>query len=258
MPFQDVGYRTAAKLFASSSKAVRINRSEHGQFGGPRMKTFLLKTILAGCGLLMTSELAHADIIFTLGNNPSDEVNILLNSGANGTNVQGSPNGLSGFLVNFTSTQGLLLPSSGHARVSANPEGTPLTNLSISLANGGSYGDLILNPFVGGPGVCALCTGGTATMTVNAISSSGLAEPAAVFTYTLGSGNNFLTILASGGESIVSTSISAPGGFNDLRQPRISGPFQAPPIATPEPGSLSLLACGLLGVALYTRKSRAA
>jgi hypothetical protein len=222
------------------------------------MKPFFLKTILTGCGLLMTSVLAHADVIFTLGNNPSDEVNILLNSGATGTTIQGSPNGLPGLLINFTSTQSLLEPSSGQARVSANPEGTPLTNLSISLANGGSYGDLILNPFVGGPGVCALCTGGTATITVNAISGTGAAEPAAVFTYTLGSGNNFLTILASGGESIVSTSISAPGGFNDLRQPRISGPFQAPPIVTPEPATLSLLAGGLAGVALFVRKSRGA
>jgi hypothetical protein len=222
------------------------------------MKAFAMKIILAGCGLLLTSGLAHADVIFTLGNNPSDEVNILLNSGATGTNVQGSPNGLPGLLVNFASTQTLLEPSSGQARVSANPEGTPLTNLSISLANGGSYGDLILNPFVGGPGVCALCTGGTATITVNAISATGTPEPAVVFNYTLGSGNNFLTIVATGGESILRTSISAPGGFSDLRQPRISGPFQGPPIATPESGSLSLLGCGLAGVALLARKSRAA
>jgi hypothetical protein len=222
------------------------------------MRSFLTKAFLVTVGLLATSRLAQADIIFTLGNNPTDEVNILLNSGATGTTVQGSPSGFPGLTVNFTSTQSLLEPSSGQARVSGNPEGTPLTSLSISLANGGSYGDLIINPFVGGPGVCALCTLGNATVTVNALSSSGIAEAPVTFTYVLGTGNNFLTILAIGGESIISTSLSAPGGFSDLRQPRISGPFLAPPVATPEPGSVSLLGVGLLGLALCVKRSRRA
>ena len=204
--------------------------------------------------LFLSCGLAHASIVFTLGNNPSGEVNILLNSGMTGNTVQGTLNSLPGIFVNFTSTQILTEPSSGQARVSANPEGSPLTNVTISLANGGSYGDLIINPFVGGPGVCSLCTGGASTITVNAISSSGIAEAPVTFSgLTLGNGNNFLTIVATGGESIVSTSIVAPGGFDDLRQPRISGPFLGPGqlLGTiPEPATYSFLLTGLGLIAL--------
>ena len=183
----------------------------------------------------------NAAIIFTLGNNPSGDVNILLNSGATGTTVTGSPNGSPSLSVIFTSTQVLSEPSSGQARVAASLEGTPLTNLTISLANGFTYGDLIINPFIGGQ--CPSCTGGASTITVNAVSSTGTPEAPFVFTgLNVGNGSNFLTIVATGGEHIVSTSISVPGGINDLRQPRISGPF----VAIPDPSTYLLIASGLV------------
>ena len=195
--------------------------------------------------VLLSPLALNASIIFTPGNNPSNDVNILLNSGATGTLVTGTPNTFPGVTVDFSSTQSLSEPSSGQARVAANPEGTPLTNLTISLANGLTYGDLIINPFIGGQ--CPNCTGGASTITVRAVSSNGTLEaPVTYSALNIGNGNNFLTITTSGGESIVSTTISVPGGINDLRQPRISGPFAA----IPEPATYLLVAgaLGLLGV----------
>ena len=53
-------------------------------------------------------------------------------------------------------------------------------------------------------------------------------------------------IAATAGESIVSTTINVTCGFNDLRQPRISGPL----LAIPESGTYLLIGAGsgLLGI----------
>jgi len=199
-----------------------------------------MKSIRTYAFALLSPLALNASIIFTPGNNPSGDVNILLNSGATGTTVTGTPNGFPGITVDFSSNQSLLEPSSGQARVAANPEGTPLTNLTISLADGLTYGDLIINPFIGGQ--CPNCTGGASTITVRAVSSNGTPEAPVIFNgLTVGNGNNFLTIVAADGESIVSTTISVAGGINDVRQPRISGPF----VAIPEPGTYLLIGVGL-------------
>src|ERR1700726_1857371 len=85
-----------------------------------------MKSIWTYAFLLLSQLALNASIIFTPGNNPSNDVNILLNSGATGTTVTGSPNMFPGVIVDFSSTQSLSEPSSGQARVAANPEGTPL------------------------------------------------------------------------------------------------------------------------------------
>jgi hypothetical protein len=105
---------------------------------------------------------------FQTGNNPQpDEVNILLNSGVSGTTVTGTPNNFLALVVDFISSELELEPSSGQARVSGSPEGTPLTTMPISLANGGTYGDLIINPFIGGCRACV--SGGSGIVTVNSL-----------------------------------------------------------------------------------------
>ena len=88
---------------------------------------------------------------------------------------------------------------------------------------------------------------------MRAVSSNGTPEAPFVFTgLNVGNGNNFLTIVATGGESIVSTTINVAGGFNDLRQPRISGPF----VAIPESGTYLLIGAGLGLMGVLRRRRR--
>lgn len=178
--------------------------------------------ILAICISLLTPVVSWADIIFTLGNNPQHpgEENVLLNSGAAGSIVTGTLN-QSGLPVNFTSiTQTLIAPSNGQARVEATSGGkqVALRDISFALANG-TFTDAIFNP----AGVGRIGASGTANIVVIPNDAFGNPEPAALFSYTLGNGNNFLTVTASNGETINSISISAANGFADLRQVRISG-----------------------------------
>jgi len=180
---------------------------------------------------------ARADsVTFTIGNNPqSNEENVLLNSGATGTTVFGLTN-QTNLQVRFTSsTDTLVEPSSGQARVEA-VDGL-LNNITIDLPNA-SFTDVILNPFFGS---------GTANVTVLTTNNQTL-----TFSYTLSNGQNFLTIVADPGTRISSVTINAPGGFTDLRQPRISGAEAN----VPEPASLLLLGGGLLGLAGVGRKLR--
>lgn len=204
------------------------------------------RLILPAAALLACSAAANANIVFMLGNNPQPgEQNILLNTGETGLlSVLGTTN-QTGTSVRFSSTQLLAEPSSGQSRVARDIAGATLTNLSISLKGGGTYGDLIINPFLSGSS-CTACTPGNATITVTPTG-----EPAVSFTYSLGNGNNFLTIVATNGEKISSTSINAPGGFGELRQPRISGVAAA---AVPEPTTeLPIAAAGMFLLAVIKK-----
>jgi len=187
--------------------------------------------------LVFSGTLAKADsVTFTIGNNPQqDEENILLNSGAQGTTVFGLTNQTQ-LQVSFSSTTDILVePSSGQARVEA-LDGL-VNNITISVP-GGTFHDIILNPFFGS---------GTANVSVLTANNETFN-----FSYTLSNGQNFLTIVADPGTRIFSVTISATGGFTDLRQPRISG--AAPNI--PEPTTMLLLGSGLIGTAAAFRRKR--
>jgi hypothetical protein len=202
---------------------------------------------------LMSTPPAHATITFTLGNHPQpNEENVLFTHADQdqfGPTVNGVTN-QSGVLVAF-STQAtnyvLHAPSAGQADLNAvvsqaNPTQVGLTDLTITVP-GATYGDLIINPVVG------QFTGGTAHVTV--IDNTNTAVP---FDYALGTGSNFLTIVATNGESIKSVNISnmndASFAFGDLQQPRISGPFTGNPTIVPEPSTIGIALSGLVTIGL--------
>jgi len=186
---------------------------------------------------------AHAGVIFSLGNDPqqSGEQNILFNSDQTGSLVTGVI-GSTNMIVDFSSTSDTLdVTASGQAQLAA-VDGT-VNNVTISLPGGATYQSLILNPFLGGS-----VDPGSATVTVTANDGT--------FTYTypegLEKGQNFLTITASNGERIISTTVQASTGFQDLQQPRIGGATVG--TAVPEPASAALLAGGIL--ALWLKRAR--
>jgi hypothetical protein len=203
--------------------------------------------LLAALTVLLPS-ISWANISFTVGNNPQPgEENVLLNNGQTGNTIQGTTN-QTGFAVNFVSTQFITAPANGQARVeatSAASNGTQvgLTNVTFSIP-GGTFTDAIFNMNIGGTIGTA---GGNATITVNgSMGTSTLMD-------LIGNGQNFLTVLATGGETINSVGISYANGLTDLEQVRISG--AAGPARVPETGAtVSLLGLGLAGLGIFRRK----
>jgi hypothetical protein len=209
---------------------------------------WILATVVGATVGLAASTPSHAAPSFTLGNHPQpDEDNILLNSGATGSLVTGMTN-MGHLVVNFSSTTDTLTePNSGQARVGA-MDGA-VNNLTITVP-GGYYTDLIINPEVGNVHHAA---------SVSVLADDGTFN----FNYPgmgLGNGNNFLTIVAASGEKILSTTITSAEGFDDLKQPRISGAAlyttHGTPV-TPEPCTLALLGLGALPLAARLRRRQA-
>src|SRR5262249_51614868 len=127
-----------------------------------------------------------------------------------------------------------------------------INNITISVP-GGTFGDLILNPFKGN---------GSAVLTA-ITNEPGGGSATSNFTYSLDSlGQNFVTITTTGGETLASLTINSVGGFQELDQPRISLASGTLPGGgpgggnVPEPSSLSLVAIGAFMMAGYARRRR--
>lgn len=208
-----------------------------------------LAAIVAFTAIVGASTASQAGVMFTLGNHPeTDEENILFDGAVtSGTMITGESNQTHA-PVDFSSTHTIYLQGGGQAMIEAtdqHPNRTDITNLSITTP-GYTFRDFIMNMLNGH---------GMATITANTAASG-----AFTFNMALGNGENYLTVLATGGDMLSSLSISA-DGFSQLKQPRISGPVAdnvsnpPPSNGVPEPASLGLAGLGLMALG-FTRRKR--
>ena len=197
------------------------------------MRTKILGTALATLVLIGS---AYANAVFTLGNHPQpNEENILFHTDQMSSTISGFTNH-SDTMVQFSSTTDTLLAKGGQADVDA-ADGE-VNDITMTVP-GNTFQDLIINPFK---------PVNNQDLLVTVMTNTG---PFA-FTYGDTHGDNFLTITTSGGEVIASVTIDSTGGFQDLKQPRISGISGVTVI--PEPSSMLLLGGAILGVGFVIRR----
>ena len=198
------------------------------------------------CFALTLSGMARADIVVITGVNNQGTDNVLLNPATNVTTVTGTV-GPDNLVVNFTSTSGsglLNANPSGQATISGGTGNTALTQLTFGLANEDVFTRAVFNINAG--------TDGSALFHVEGINiAGGFFEDDFVVD---ANGQNFFTIDAINGQFMHLIALTAINGavFEDLRQVRLGG-FDVPS-TVPEPGSMVLLALGLAGLGVVSRR----
>lgn len=214
-----------------------------------KLKTLISPAILA---LGLGSGTASATIIFSADPSavlPGGEINILFETPQTGTTITGEVDH-TGITAVFSTLTGQTLNqvAQGQADIfnNTNPTGGNVncaTQLNLCLTSmdfhlvGFNFGDFMVD-----------LNSGVGTATVIASDNFGNS-----FTYTLGPGQNFFSLLAIDGQTITDVKVFAPGGFNDYKQPRVS---ELTAQRLPEPGSLGLLGAVLGAIGITARNRR--
>jgi hypothetical protein len=206
-----------------------------------------LKTIAALLAV-SASVPAFATIVVNPVNNNQDIDNVLFNAPLlhDGPLVQGDFNGSgAGFIVDFTSTGGNLHGGGGQATVTGTGANEEFSNVTIALEAGATFTRLVVNPDA--------TVDGTINFTVNYITPSG--QQTFIGLALKGSGENFYTVDASGGDRITSVTLDAVDSkFVNLQQVRLGG--FAPETSVPDGGAtVALLGLGSLALATFRRKA---
>jgi hypothetical protein len=176
---------------------------------------------------------AHADVIFTIGNVPQIDENILFNDTGlidNGNPVTGITN-QTGLIFAFSSNETLTTPSAGQARVEA--LNNPFNLFVMQGLNNATFESAIFN--------LTAAFDGTATILVTNTANQSESQTFSVNA----NGQNFFTITTDQAQSIKGISISG-ASLNDVRQIRIGG--AAPVTSVPEPSTILLLGTGFLAL----------
>ena len=244
----------------------------------------LASFLLASAAIALCVGTAQADVTISLTNSPTaDEQNIQFETNPSGFVIIGDTNHTNTPVIfNSIFTAGVSSPGGqpnlggngtgqtlvgsgiGQGKIDCgSPPGTPcfnaggnrdmqLTSLEMKASPGTAWTDVIANPDFG-------------EGTLNVWVADQLGNN---FDFTLGNGQNFFTLTATNGEVITDvqmtqqTGTPGPFGWNEFAQPRVSGVCTMPagsttctPIAfTPEPGSLALMASGIVGLAGMVRR----
>lgn len=212
------------KLFGSASLMTH----------GPILATLLLFGLAPGS--------SQANIMIVEGNDPQDNGNVLLERDQIGTTVFGLTNDTN-TTVRFRSTQTLLTPAGGQARIEATVEESqvPLNNILIDVPNG-TFESLIFNAFNGAN------VGDAGSLTISVLDNM---SALTTLSFDLDrTGGNFFTITSDEEQSILSVSLSfspPTSGFTDLRQVRIGGAAVTP---VPEPSTLAAAMTGIACLSL--------
>jgi hypothetical protein len=206
------------------------------------LRAGVASAIMLGVGITM----ANASVTFLPGNNPQpDEINILFGASESGSTIHGAAGGID---VAFSSAVDTLFQKSqGQAQIfnTSNPPPANLTDVTVTPAE--SFTDFIVD--------LNKANGSTLDITVHGLASDGTTPETNTFSFTGKNGSNFITILASGGETMTSINFNSPDtGWDQFKQPRISGLVGA---VIPETSTWVMMALGFagLGFAGY-RKAR--